>query len=135
MRSSFLSHVLNFLAVAPALLVSAGLAPAPYTTGPLTSSDTKWATKVCDVTKYGAVADGVTDFGPALLAAFEACSSGGVVNIPSGTFAMATWQTLSGGSAWAINLEGTIIRTGTAGGHMIVGTFALNAPNRRQTDM
>lgn len=101
----------------------AGLAPSPYTTGPLTSSDAKWATKVCDVTKYGAVADGETDFGPALLAAFEACSSGGVVNIPSGTFAMATWQTLSGGSAWAINLEGTIIRTGTAGGHMIVGRF------------
>lgn len=110
--------------------VKAGLAPSPYTVGPLTTSDAKWATKVCDVTKYGAVADGVTDLGPPLLAAFEACSSGGVVNIPSGTFAMATWATLSGGSAWAINLEGTIIRTGTAGGHMIVGKFEcrLNKP-------
>lgn len=103
--------------------VEAGLAPSPYTVGPLTTSDAKWATKVCDVTKYGAVADGVTDLGPPLLAAFEACASGGVVNIPSGTFAMATWATLSGGSAWAINLEGTIIRTGTASGHMIVGMF------------
>ncbi|GLI73171.1 hypothetical protein PoHVEF18_001381 [Penicillium ochrochloron] len=90
-----------------------------YPMGPLTSSSTKWATKVCDITKYGAVADGATDSGPAILAAFNACASGGVVNIPSGTFAMATWVTLSGGSAWAINLEGTIIRTGTAGGNMI----------------
>lgn len=101
--------------------VKAELAPSPYTVGPLTESGEKWAKKVCDVTKYGAVADGVTDLGPPLLAAFDACASGGVVNIPSGTFAMATWVTLSGGSAWAINLEGTIIRTGTAGGHMIIG--------------
>ncbi|KAH8646097.1 pectin lyase fold/virulence factor [Xylariales sp. PMI_506] len=105
------------VAIRPAL---AALAPSPYTVGPLTSSDTKWGVKVCDVTKYGAVADGVTDFGPALLAAFEACASGGIVNIPSGNFAMATWVTLSGGNAWGINLEGTILRTGTAGGHMIV---------------
>ncbi|KAI0476428.1 pectin lyase fold/virulence factor [Xylariaceae sp. FL0804] len=95
------------------------LAPSPYTVGPLTSSASKWATKVCDVTDYGAVADGATDFGPALLAAFNACKSGGVVNIPGGTFAMSTWQALSGGSAWAINHEGTIVRTGTAGGTMI----------------
>lgn len=122
--TSFIPRVLRaglllLLAAAPA--VRAGLAPSPYTTGPLTTSDAKWATKVCDVTKYGAVADGTTDLGPALLAAFNACKTGGVVNIPSGTYAMATWQTLSRGSAWAINLEGTIVRTGTAGGHMIVG--------------
>ncbi|RAO69458.1 uncharacterized protein BHQ10_005470 [Talaromyces amestolkiae] len=90
-----------------------------YPIGPLTSSSDKWATKICDITKYGAVADGETDAGPAILAAFEACASGGVVNIPLGTFAMATWVTLSGGTAWAINLEGIIVRTGTAGGNMI----------------
>lgn len=90
-----------------------------YPIGPLTSSSTKWAKKVCDITNYGAVADGTTDAGPAILAAFNACSSGGVVNIPLGTFAMATWVTLSGGNAWAINLEGIIVRTGTAGGNMI----------------
>lgn len=33
---------------------------------------------------------------------------------------MATWQTLSGGSGWAIQLDGIIYRTGTAGGHMII---------------
>lgn len=90
-----------------------------YPIGPLTSSSAKWAKKVCDITNYGAVADGKTDSGPAILAAFEACASGGVVNIPLGTFAMATWVTLSGGTAWAINLEGIIVRTGTAGGNMI----------------
>ncbi|TGO46326.1 hypothetical protein BCON_0331g00100 [Botryotinia convoluta] len=100
-------------------LVSAQLASG-YPIGPLTTSDAKWAKKVCDVTKYGAVADGKTDLGPALLAAFNACASGGVVNIPLGNYAMSTWVTLSGGNAWAINLEGVILRTGTAGGHMIV---------------
>lgn len=34
------------------------------------------------------------------------------VNIPLGNYAMATWVTLSGGSAWGINLEGVIYRTG-----------------------
>lgn len=58
-------------------LVSAQLASG-YPIGPLTTSATKWAKKVCDVTKYGAVADGKTDLGPALLAAFNACASGGV---------------------------------------------------------
>lgn len=90
-----------------------------YPIGPLTPSDAKWAKKICDITKYGAVADGKTDAGPAILAAFNACASGGVVNIPLGTFALGTWVTLSGGNAWAINLEGIIVRTGTAEGNMI----------------
>jgi rhamnogalacturonan hydrolase len=33
---------------------------------------------------------------------------------------MATWQTLNGGSGWALQLDGIIYRTGTAGGHMII---------------
>jgi hypothetical protein len=49
-----------------------------YPLGPLTTSDDKWAIKVCDVTKYGAVADGSTDLGPPLLAAFDACKDGGI---------------------------------------------------------
>ena len=36
-----------------------------YPIGPLTSSSNKWATKVCDITDYGAVADGESDAGPA----------------------------------------------------------------------
>lgn len=108
------------LALGFASLASAQLADtSDYPIGPLTSSSTKWAKKVCDITNYGAVADGKTDSGPAILAAFNACSSGGVVNIPLGTFALETWVTLNGGNAWAINLEGVIVRTGTAGGNMI----------------
>jgi rhamnogalacturonan hydrolase len=51
---------------------------AGYQLGPLTTSAAKWAVKVCDITKYGAVADGVTDVGPAILAAFTACKTGGI---------------------------------------------------------
>ncbi len=78
--------------------------------------------KVCNVLDYGAVADyGTTntDIGPPLLAAFNACIDGGIVEIPVGSYAMATWVTLSGGKAWGINFEGTIYRKGTAGGTMI----------------
>jgi len=59
-------------------IVFAQLAPAPYTVGPLTTSDAKWAIKICDVTNYGAVADMKTDIGPPLLAAFTACKAGGI---------------------------------------------------------
>ncbi|KUJ11439.1 pectin lyase-like protein [Mollisia scopiformis] len=111
----------SIFAVACSLAVPAAAQLATgYQLGPPTSSSAKWAVKVCDVTDYGAVADGVTDIGPPLLAAFTACKSGGIVNIPLGTFAMATWVTLDDGVAWGINFEGTIVRTGTAGGHMIV---------------
>lgn len=33
---------------------------------------------------------------------------------------MATWVTLNGGSSWALQLDGIIYRTGTAGGNMIL---------------
>ena len=33
---------------------------------------------------------------------------------------MSTWQTLNGGTGWALQLDGIIYRTGTAGGHMII---------------
>ncbi|PBL02564.1 rhamnogalacturonase A [Armillaria gallica] len=87
--------------------------------GPLTSYSAKAAVKTCDVTDYGAVADLSTDLGTALASAFAACKSGGLVVIPEGDYAMSTWVTLNGGSAWALQLDGTIYRTGTAGGNMI----------------
>lgn len=40
--------------------------------------------------------------------------------IPSGNYAMATWATMDGGTGVAIQLDGNIYRTGTAGGHMII---------------
>lgn len=87
--------------------------------GPLTSKATKAAKKTCNVLNYGAKADKSTDLGPPLAAAFAACKSGGLVVVPYGEYALATWVTLSGGSAWALQLDGTIYRTGTAGGNMI----------------
>lgn len=88
--------------------------------GPTTSTASKAAKKICNVLNYGAVADLSTDLGPPLAAAWNACKSGGIVWIPSGDYAMSTWQTLSGGSGWALQLDGIIYRTGTAGGHMII---------------
>lgn len=111
----FTSSILALAAIVPTLVVG----QLSGTVGPLTSSATKAATKTCNVLDYGAVADGTTDVGPAISSAFAACKTGGVVEIPSGDYAMATWVTLSGGSAWALQLDGTLIRTGTSGGNMI----------------
>jgi rhamnogalacturonan hydrolase len=89
--------------------------------GPLTSVSAKAAVRTCNVLSYGAKADKSTDLGPPLLAAFKACKSGGVVIVPTGEYSIATWVNLSGGSAWALQLDGTISRpsTATAGGNMI----------------
>ena len=87
--------------------------------GPLTSISQKKAIKTCDITAYGAKADGKSDISSAINGAFSDCSSGGVVVIPSGDYALANWVTLSGGNGWGLQLDGTISRTGTAGGNMI----------------
>lgn len=88
--------------------------------GPLTSVSDKAAVKTCNVLDYGAAADKSTDLGPALSSAFDACKSGGVVYIPEGDYAMETWVKLANGKAWALQLDGTIYRTGTEGGNMIM---------------
>lgn len=46
--------------------------------GPLTTISRKAAKKTCNVVNYGAVAGSSNDFGPALLAAWNACASGGL---------------------------------------------------------
>ncbi|KAF2753985.1 pectin lyase-like protein [Pseudovirgaria hyperparasitica] len=89
------------------------------TVGPLTSIATKSATKTCNVLDYGAKADKTIDLGPPLVSAFADCKTGGVVIIPAGDYALETWASLSGGSKWALQLDGTIHRTGTDGGNMI----------------
>lgn len=111
---SFSSHFALF-ALVPTLVVS----QLSGSVGPLTSSSDKAATKTCNVLDYGGVADGTTDVGPAIASAFAACKTGGVVKIPSGDYALETWVTLSGGSAWALQLDGILYRTGTASGNMI----------------
>ncbi|KAL3445995.1 pectin lyase fold/virulence factor [Aspergillus insuetus] len=88
--------------------------------GPLTSASSKSQAKTCNIVDYGAVADKATDIGSALQSAWDDCSSGGVIYIPPGDYAMETWVTLSGGNACAIQLDGIIYRTGTDGGNMIM---------------
>ena len=115
--------MLNSLAT---ILAAAALLPALVagqlsgSVGPLTSSAAKAKVKTCSVLDYNGVADGKTDIGPAITSAFNACKSGGVVQIPSGNYALGSWVTLSGGKAWALQLDGIISRTGTAGGNMIM---------------
>ena len=116
---TFKTALLNSLFALATLIPSLANAQLIGHVGPLTSSATKAAKKTCNVLNYGGVADGKTDVGPAITSAWNACKTGGVVVIPEGNFALGTWVSLSGGSAWALQLDGTIIRTGTAGGNMI----------------
>lgn len=110
--------LLAAFAAAPAL-VAAQSAELQGKVGPLTSIADKKSTKTCDITDYGAKADGSSDISSALNDAFSDCSSGGVVVIPAGDFALENWVTMSGGNAWALQLDGTITRTGSEGGNMI----------------
>lgn len=87
--------------------------------GPLTSHTSKSAKKTCNVLNYGAKSDLTTDIGPALQSAFAACKSGGTVLIPQGDFAMSSAVTFEGGSAWALQLDGTISRHGVDSGNML----------------
>lgn len=87
--------------------------------GPTTTFASKAAKKVCNVLDYGAKADGTTDLGPPLTSAWVDCRNGGLVYIPPGTFAMSTWASLKSGQGAAVQLDGIIQRTGTAGGNMI----------------
>lgn len=119
MQFTALTLVLEFLLLP--LLVAGQLSGK---VGPSTTVATKKAKLVCDVTKYGAVASATSDLGPALTKAFTACKAGGLIVIPAGDYGLATWVTLKGGSGWALQWDGTIYRTGTAGGNMILITGA-----------
>lgn len=78
--------------------------------GPLTSFKAKATTKICDVTDYGAVNDGKTDSGPAIQSAWSDCKVGGLVYIPTGSYALKTFVSFTGGEASAVQLDGTLIR-------------------------
>ncbi|KAF2021370.1 glycoside hydrolase family 28 protein [Aaosphaeria arxii CBS 175.79] len=109
----------NFLLGAIAVLPTAVFGQLSGKVGPSTSVATKTAKKTCNVLNYGAKADKSTDLGPPLASAFAACKTGGTVVVPSGNYAMKTWVTFEGGKAWALQLDGVIYRTGTAGGNML----------------
>lgn len=110
------------------LLAAAAIAPVfgqlSGKVGPLTTHAAKTAKKTCNVLDYGAKADKSTDLGPALLKAFTACKTGGTVVVPKGDYALKTWVTFESGKAWALQLDGTIYRTGTDAGNML---FVRNA--------
>ncbi|KAK2595694.1 hypothetical protein N8I77_013719 [Diaporthe amygdali] len=101
------------------VLVGAVTAQLSGSVGPTTSTAAKRAKKTCSVLDYGAKADKSTDLGAALVKAWAACASGGIVVIPKGDYAMSTWATLNKGTGVGLQLDGTIYRTGTAGGNMI----------------
>lgn len=90
--------------------------------GPLTSYQDKARTKVCDITDYGAVADGKTDIGDALQEAWDDCSTGGLIYIPPAdeNYALATCMTLKHGEAVAVQIDGVIARDTEECGHLIV---------------
>lgn len=115
--------MLTFIAI-PWALVVAKLAFAQSRdlagkVGPKTSIADKRASKTCNIKDYGAKADGETDISPAVSDAFADCKTGGIVVIPDGDYALSQWVELSGGSAWALQLDGTLYRTGSDDGNMI----------------
>ncbi|TDZ36682.1 putative rhamnogalacturonase B [Colletotrichum spinosum] len=103
-----------------ALLPGWAAAQLSGTVGPTTTRAAKSAKKTCNINDYGAKTGATGDISAALTKAWTACKTGGEILIPSGEWGLGTWVTLSGGSGVSINLEGTIYRTGTAGGHMII---------------
>ncbi|KAF8578955.1 glycoside hydrolase family 28 protein [Ramaria rubella] len=95
--------------------------------GPTTTTTSKQKT-ICNVLDYGGVIGSSVcpyrrDIGPAIGSAFTNCvlkNSGSTLYVPPGSYNMQTWQTLTGGSHWAFQMDGVITRTSTTGGHMIV---------------
>ncbi|KAM3088862.1 hypothetical protein ACMFMG_000485 [Clarireedia jacksonii] len=115
MKAGIIAFLSTSLLVLPSL-VSAQLSGS---VGPTTSTASKAATKICNILNYGGKASATTDNSAAIASAWAACINGGEVYIPSGSYGLANWVTLNGGTGVSINLEGTIYRTGTAGGNMI----------------
>lgn len=101
--------------------VSAVAAQLSGKVGPSTTRDAKTAKKVCSILDYGGSASATTDNGAALAKAWDACKAGGQILIPSGTYGLATWVDLAGGTGVSVNLEGLLVRisSGTAAGTMI----------------
>lgn len=92
------------------------------TVGPLTPLSAK--SKICNVLDYGAVADNITDIGPAIKSAFSSCAASGAATlyIPPGSYSMATGVVLNKANAFAMQIDGliTLTSTGSFGGNAIV---------------
>ncbi|KAH8881749.1 glycoside hydrolase family 28 protein [Thozetella sp. PMI_491] len=105
------------------ILSAVALATAQLTgrVGPSTTRAAKAAKKVCSILSYGGVASGTTDNSAAVLKAWDACKTGGQVVVPSGSYGLNKWVSLSGGAGVSFNLEGIFLRmsNGTANGSII----------------
>ncbi|KAB8216035.1 RGase C [Aspergillus novoparasiticus] len=87
--------------------------------GPLVDFKTKAKNKTCDITDYGAVADGKTDVGPAILDAWGNCSTGGLIYVPPGNYSLATDLELKHGESTAFQLDGVLAR-GHEGSYQLI---------------
>ncbi|KAH8649863.1 RGase A [Xylariales sp. PMI_506] len=96
------------------------------TVGPTTTYLEKKAVAICDVTDYGGVASTSDDLSGPLQDAINACADGGLIYVPSGTYGMSGQVTIKN-SNWAMQIDGTIERTGTTeSGSMFTITDATN---------
>ncbi|KIJ54506.1 glycoside hydrolase family 28 protein [Sphaerobolus stellatus SS14] len=89
--------------------------------GPTSPSASKRNT-ICNVLDYGG-SIGSSDIGPAIGDTYTNCvlqNPNSTLYVPPGDYEMQTWQTLTGGSSWAFQMDGIITRTSTTGGHMII---------------
>ncbi|KAH8892736.1 rhamnogalacturonase rhgA [Thozetella sp. PMI_491] len=114
----------GLLAVAEFALLATAQLTGPV--GPSSSTSTRKATKTCNILDYGGQASKTFDNAQAITSAWAACASGGELLIPEGDFGLSTWISVKNAKNMNFNLEGTIHRTGTAGGNMI---FMRNVQN------
>ncbi|VUC26106.1 unnamed protein product [Clonostachys rosea] len=114
--------MVNFLnaLVATAACVGTVSAQLSGPVGPVTSSSSEEASKICNILDFGGIVSTETDNHDAILRAWGACAAGGQVYIPEGDYGLASWLLLKHGNGTSINLEGTIYRTGSGGGNMIL---------------
>ncbi|KLO13032.1 rhamnogalacturonan-hydrolase [Schizopora paradoxa] len=90
--------------------------------GPTTSTASKQAT-ICNVLNYGGSVGSSVRYRTCNGSAFTNCvlkHKGSTLYVPPGNYGMQTWQTLTGASQWALQMDGVITRESTTGGHMIV---------------
>ncbi|KAF8914337.1 rhamnogalacturonan-hydrolase [Gymnopilus junonius] len=97
--------VLSISRVALALLLATSATYAQLTgsVGPTSPLSSKRNT-ICSVLDYGG-SIGSSDIGPAI-------GSASTLYVPPGNYNMQTWQTLTGGTKWAFQMDGVITRTG-----------------------
>jgi rhamnogalacturonan hydrolase len=106
------------LAVLAGLLIAQPLVLAQLTgsVGPTTNAIHKADVMTCDITDYGATSS--TDVGAAFLAAWSACSGGGLVYIPPGKWPLRSLVSVKSTDGMAVQWDGLIYRDADLSGNM-----------------